>query len=1126
MNTRDLSSAAQPAVLATLNEDPLWYMDAIIYQLHVKAFFDSNGDGIGDFKGLTEKLDYIRDLGVNTVWLMPFYPSPLRDDGYDVADYESVHPPYGTREDVKAFVEEAHARGLRVITELIMNHTSDQHPWFQAARRAPKGSPIRDYYVWSDDPGKYAGTRIIFTDTETSNWAWDEVAQQHYWHRFFSHQPDLNYDNPEVLKAVLGTMHFWLDMGVDGFRLDAIPYLIEREGTSNENNPETHAVIRKVRADLDRAYKGRMLLAEANMWPEDVRQYFGDGDECHMAYHFPMMPRLYMSIAMEDRYPLIEIMQQTPPIPANCQWAIFLRNHDELTLEMVTDRERDYMYRIFAGDPRMRVNVGIRRRLAPLMENNRAKIELITFLLMTMPGAPILYYGDEIGMGDNIYLGDRNGVRTPMQWTPDRNAGFSRADPERLFLPPIMDPVYGYEAVNVEAQLRSPSSLLHWTRRLVATRRRYKAFGRGTLSFLEPGNRKVLAFLREHEDEAMLCVANLSRVPQAVELDISRFQGRVPVELFGQESFPPVGKLPYLITLPGHGYIAFRLATDAKPPGWHEERLSTRRIPVLVLAAGWQEALDRGAGAVDPAAIFMHTTREKLRDQVLLPYLKGRRWFAAKSEALRDVRVSSIAPWRGDSGNAWRVAFVDAALESGDSQRYFLPLALDWESRDFDPAERYGAVAIAKVRHRDRVGLFYAAFANPEFPRDLARAMGANREDALGKGRLAFSSTALYAENAAALDEESRTPALEQSNTAVFFGNKLFLKAYRRLRVGVNPELELGRFLTEVSAFPHIAPVLGAVEYFEEGFDEPTTLAILQKFVENQGDLWTLICQHLGRAIVMPNAGALPEAGGAPKQTAESAAAGFHLGRMGLLGQRVAQMHRALCVATGDARFDPEPCTAEDLSRWKQAIERELDATMAAVEAELPRMGDGPREQVAPVAAARERIRERVRGAAARLDGLAKTRYHGDLHLGQVLVAQDDFVIVDFEGEPGRTLEERRAKSSPLRDVAGMLRSFSYASHAALLRREAGAPASADAAAALHTWEREATHHFIEGYLKSAQGLASVPADPESFHALVDLFLLEKALYELRYEIANRPDWIAIPARGLTELAGQDPQRP
>ncbi|HUQ29825.1 MAG TPA: maltose alpha-D-glucosyltransferase [Usitatibacter sp.] len=1105
MDTRTASAT----IVRQLDDDPLWYMDAVIYQLHVKAFYDSNDDGIGDFRGLTEKLDYIRDLGVNTIWVMPFYPSPLLDDGYDVSNYEDVHPPYGTVEDFRRFVQEAHDRGLRVITELIMNHTSDQHPWFQAARQAPKGSVKRDYYVWSDDPNKYAGTRIIFTDTESSNWSWDPVAQQHYWHRFFSHQPDLNYDNPHVLRAVLRTMHFWLDMGVDGFRLDAIPYLIEREGTSNENNPETHDIIKQVRADLDARYAGKLLLAEANMWPEDVRQYFGEGDECQMAYHFPMMPRLYMSIAMEDRYPLVEIMSQTPPIPPNCQWAIFLRNHDELTLEMVTDRERDYMYRIFANDPRMRVNVGIRRRLAPLMEGSRPKIELLTFLLMTMPGAPILYYGDEIGMGDNIYLGDRNGVRTPMQWSPDRNAGFSRADPQRLYLPPIMDPVYGYQAVNVEAQQRSAWSLLNWTRRLVSTRNLHKAFGRGSLTFLEPGNRRILAFLREHDNEAILCVANLSRVSQAVELDLSRFEKRVPVELLGGEAFPPIGKLPYFITLPGHGCMAFRLAPDAKPPGWHEDRHLNRRLPMLVLAPGWQEALESATHSPDPLRVFVHTTPERLREEVMLPYLKARRWFAAKNEKIEGMRMSMLAPWKTPSAS-WTITFVDAHLAGGKCQRYFLPLALDWETRSFDPAEKYMTHAVAKVRHKDRVGLFYAAFANPEFPRDMARAMGANEEVPLAKGRLRFTSTALFAENAHALCDEIRVPTLEQSNTAVFFGNRLFLKGFRRMREGVNPELEMGRFLTEVSPYPHISPVLGAAEYVEEGA-EPVTLAVLQRYVENQGDLWTLICQHLSRMLSMPSATS-------GKSEADTVAADFHLGRMALLGRRVAELHRALAKTSGDPAFDPEPVTADDLAAWKAGVEREIDETLGAIDAALPNLPEAARAPLQELSAARERLYTRVRALQADIAGLVKTRYHGDLHLGQVLVAQDDFVIVDFEGEPARSVAQRRAKGCVLRDVAGMLRSFSYAAHAAALRREAGVANAEGAAQALTQWGSDARHHFLEGYTKSAAGLASVPANEPALRALLDLFLIEKALYELRYEAANRPDWIAIPLGGLMEL--------
>ncbi|MCZ7563480.1 MAG: maltose alpha-D-glucosyltransferase [Burkholderiales bacterium] len=570
-------AAAQATAPAAQADDAHWYKDAVVYQLHVKAFFDSNDDGCGDFRGLASKLDYIKELGVNTVWLLPFYPSPMKDDGYDVADYHNVHPQYGTRNDFRHFVREAHRRSLRVITELVVNHTSDQHPWFQAARRAPPGSPKRDYYVWSDTDRRYEGVRIIFTDTERSNWTWDPVAKAYYWHRFFGHQPDLNFDNPRVLRAVFRTMRHWLDMGVDGFRLDAIPYLIERDGTSCENLPETHAVIRQIRSLLDANYRNRLLLAEANQWPEDVREYFGEGDECHMAYHFPLMPRMYMAIAQEDAYPVIEIMQQTPEIPESCQWAVFLRNHDELTLEMVTNKERDYMYRMYAADPRARINLGIRRRLAPLMENDADRIKLMNSLLLSMPGSPIIYYGDEIGMGDNIFqLADRNGVRTPMQWSPDRNGGFSRADPQRLYLPPIMDPVYGYEAVNVEAQVRDASSLLNWMRRMLAVRRTSQAFGRGRLTFLKPGNRKILAYLRELGDEAILCVANLGRSAQPVELQLGRFRGRVPVEMLGRTAFPPIGELPYLLTLPAHGFYWFRLATDAEVPHWHEEHSHPR----------------------------------------------------------------------------------------------------------------------------------------------------------------------------------------------------------------------------------------------------------------------------------------------------------------------------------------------------------------------------------------------------------------------------------------------------------------------------------------------------------------------------------------------------------------------
>jgi maltose alpha-D-glucosyltransferase / alpha-amylase len=541
-----------------LQEDNLWYKDAVIYQTHVRTFCDSNGDGIGDFVGLTQRLDYLQELGTNTIWLLPFYPSPLRDDGYDIADYTTVHPSYGTLDDFKAFLTAAHNRGLRVVIEMVMNHTSDQHPWFQEARSS-RDNPKRDWYVWSDTDAKYQGVRIIFIDTELSNWTWDPVSKSYYWHRFFSHQPDLNFDNPMVFEAMWEIMKFWLDMGVDGFRLDAVPYLVEREGTSCENLPETHAIIKEVRKRLDQFYPGRMLLAEANQWPADVRAYFGEGDEFHTAFHFPLMPRMFMAVKLEDRKPIIEILDQTPPIPENCQWCIFLRNHDELTLEMVTDIERDYMYDEYATDKTMRINLGIRRRLAPMMENDRRRIELLNGLLMSMPGTPIVYYGDEIGMGDNIYLGDRNGVRTPMQWNGGTNAGFSFADPERLYSPLISNSVYGYQVVNVDSQRRFNHSLLSWMKALIKTRNSYRVFSRGTMEFLRPSNHRVLAYIRELGNEKILVVNNLSSSAQAVELDVQRYKGYIPIEMFGRNLFPRFGDLPYLLTLGPYQFYWFRL---------------------------------------------------------------------------------------------------------------------------------------------------------------------------------------------------------------------------------------------------------------------------------------------------------------------------------------------------------------------------------------------------------------------------------------------------------------------------------------------------------------------------------------------------------------------------------------
>src|SRR5580698_5120525 len=662
-------NAPSPELARLLTAEQLWYKDAIIYQIHIKSFFDSNNDGIGDFPGLISRLDYIADLGVNTIWLLPFYPSPRLDDGYDIADYRGVHPDYGSLADVKRFIAAAHERGLRVITELVINHTSDQHPWFQRARLAKPGSWARDFYVWSDTDQRHLDTRIIFIDTEKSNWTWDPVAQSYFWHRFYSHQPDLNFDNPRVLESVLGVMKFWLDLGVDGLRLDAVPYLIEREDTNNENLPETHEILRRIRAELEKSFPDRMLLAEANMWPEDTQQYFGDGDQCHMAFHFPLMPRMYMAIAQEDRFPITDIMRQTPNIPENCQWAIFLRNHDELTLEMVTSKERDYMYTTYASDVRARINLGIRRRLSPLMENDHDRIKLMNSLLLSMPGSPILYYGDEIGMGDNVFIGDRNGVRTPMQWTPDRNAGFSRADPQRLYLPPIMDAVYGYQSTNVEAQSRDPSSLLSWTKRMLAVRKTSQAFGRGARRFLKPGNRKILAYLREHGEDTILCVANLSRSAQPVELNLATFKGRVPVEMLGRTTFPPIGDMPYLLTLSGYGFYWFRLTTDAEAPSWHEQIFSIDERPVVVLFDGWSTLFrDR----VMPWRIGMaEKTRAQFETDTLPRFIEAQRWYAAKGVPLDRARIADYVLWQAGK-NSWVVVLLEIGA-GAEATSYFMP---------------------------------------------------------------------------------------------------------------------------------------------------------------------------------------------------------------------------------------------------------------------------------------------------------------------------------------------------------------------------------------------------------------------------------------------------------------------
>ncbi len=1094
-----------------------WYKDAVVYQLHIKAFFDSNDDGIGDFAGLMQKLDYIQSLGVTAIWLLPFYPSPLRDDGYDIADYRSINPSYGNMRDFRRFVKAAHDRGLRVITELVVNHTSDQHPWFQKARNAKPGSKARDFYVWSDTDQKYLETRIIFLDTEASNWAWDPVAQQYYWHRFYSHQPDLNYGNPRVVQEVVNVMHFWLDCGVDGLRLDAVPYLCVREGTNNENLPETHEVLKKIRADLETHYPDRMLLAEANMWPEDVKEYFGDGDECHMAFHFPLMPRMYMAIAQEDRHPITDIMRQTPEIPEGCQWAVFLRNHDELTLEMVTDNERDYLWSHYAGDRRMRINLGIRRRLAPLMENDRRKVELMNSLLLSMPGTPVVYYGDEIGMGDNIYLGDRDGVRTPMQWSPDRNGGFSKASPAGLYLPPIMDPIYGFDAVNVEAQSRSTSSLLNWTRRIIQVRQSRKSFGRGTLRFLYPGNRKVLAYLRQHEDETILCVVNLSRAAQPVELDLGEFRGRVPIELMGRTPFPPIGTLPYLLTLPGHHFYWFVLEQESAVPAWHAD--IPEPLPeylTLVLRQTWND-LASGREA------------NRLTGEVLPGYLATRRWFAAKDQKIAGVRIDGAVPI-GDTSDGFLLARLAVELEGGSIQTYFLPLTTRWGEEAITTGAPTLPYTLAKVRRTAAIGALVDATVEPAFARAVVAAMRTGeRMTGIGPdqhGAIRFTGTSRLENVEIAKDAEIRLLPVEQSNSSIGVSDIGILKALRRLAPGIHPEAEIGRFLTDVADFRNTPGLLGTVEH-EAADGSTTTLAIFQEFVRNQGDGFAYTVEYLTRYL--EDWRLLPE----NEREASDAVHTGYLAQAHTLGQRTAELHRAFATPTNEPAFAAEPFTGEDLDGLSALILRELDAALALLARARARLAAADEPSGVPAMTLEDasaiEIIDTFTGRADDLRGLVtrlaaepvdtvKTRLHNDYHLGQVLVAQNDFYLIDFEGEPARTIDERRAKHTPLKDVAGMLRSFGYAAAVAAQRAaEDDAALASEILAEAREWQRLAANAFREAYDEHAAGMAGWPGS-EGARSLIDLLLIEKALYEIHYEAANRPTWITIPVGGLLDL--------
>jgi maltose alpha-D-glucosyltransferase / alpha-amylase len=1228
--------------------DPFWYKDAIIYELHVRAFSDLNGDGIGDFPGLLTKLDYLQDLGVTCIWLLPFFPSPLRDDGYDISNYVDVNPSYGTLNDFKSFLDAAHKRNMQVMIELVINHTSDQHPWFKGARVAPPGSDARNMYVWSSNDQLFKDARIIFTDTEKSNWTWDETAKAYYWHRFFSHQPDLNFDNPRVIEEVLKAMRFWLDMGVDALRMDAIPYLVERDGTSCENLAETHKVIKSIRATIDAEYANRLVLAEANQWPSDVRPYFGDGDECHMAFHFPLMPRIYMALRQEDRLPITDIMAQTPAIPDNCQWGLFLRNHDELTLEMVTNDERDYMYFAYSVDPRMRVNVGIRRRLAPLVDNNRRRIELLNSLLLSFPGTPILYYGDEIGMGDNIYLGDRNGVRTPMQWNSDRNAGFSRCDPARLYFPVVMDPIYGYQVINVEAQLSDQSSLLHWTRNMIALRKLFQVFGRGTLRFLNPENRKILAYLRDLDrgdgsHETVLCVANLSRFAQPVSLDLADYAGFEPVEMLGYVPFPAIDETPYALSLAPYSFLWLELQpastkADPLPPPHLEttEDITANQAAALDLQTlGWPGLL---AGP-----------RLALLENALQDWLPHQRWFGAKARKIHSVHVLDWVEIRTTSNYAGTtnpaaanlldestippaVLYVEVGYSDGPSDIYQLPLTFSIASvaeeltvsspqsilatiptptgsgalHDATTRDDFRQDLLALIVQNATFALSTAAPATPEvaspFPAPSANpssvehkpdeASSASMQHTAGLPVAPVPITAQPGEAAAPPCSDaataqpssaqpqgprespkagnrvshtgnlearassafsgahsfehlsSRVGSAEQSNTSIIYGRQLILKLFRRLQPGKNPDVEIGRFLTEVVHFAHIPPFMGEIT-ITAASGEKTTVAMLQGLIANQGDGWQWFLEQLSEFFSSVAALPAPPAAPTPSFMNDQEPlhgafeyAGQSTKAVALLGRRTAEMHLALATSTDDPAFAAEPFTVQDLVRDARRIEAQITTAFEAIKAKISTLDDEAADNAGLLLSRRLALFTRTHSITSIAAAGQRIRIHGDYHLGQTLrtgaasrkhgiesgQSDGDFVLLDFEGEPARLLAERRQKQSPLKDVAGMIRSLSYAAHSGLDQfltpsREGVAAQDAERLTAWAIfWQNSASCEFLRAYRETiAVNPVLLPSAPQA-QALLDAYLLEKALYELLYELNNRPSWLRIPLAGILAL--------
>ncbi|HEV9035306.1 MAG TPA: maltose alpha-D-glucosyltransferase [Puia sp.] len=1087
-----------------LDDELHWYKDAIIYELHIKAFCDGDADGVGDFQGLLQKLDYLQDLGVTAIWLLPFYPSPLRDDGYDIADYYSINPSYGDISQFKHLLKEAHQRNLRVITELVINHTSDAHAWFQRARQAPKGSKERNFYVWTDDPGQYKDVRIIFQDFENSNWTWDPVAEQYYWHRFFHHQPDLNYDNPAVQDEVFRIIDNWCKMGVDGFRLDAVPYLFEREGTNGENLPETHDFLKKLRRHIDERFPGTVLLAEANMWPEDSASYFGNGDECHMNYHFPVMPRMFMALQMEDHYPITDIFDQTPEIPATCQWAIFLRNHDELTLEMVTNEERDYMYKVYARDPKARINLGIRHRLAPLLDNNRRKIELLNSLLFTLPGTPVIYYGDEIGMGDNFYLGDRDGVRTPMQWSPDRNAGFSAANPQKLYLPLILDPEYHYESVNVETQQSNTSSLYWFMKRIIAVRKKSRTFGRGNLKFVSVENPKVLSFTRTYEDETLLIVVNLSKFSQAAEVDLVAYKGFVPVDVFSRNRFPVIREDgQYFFTLAPYAFNWFVLEKA------HPEMDEEKPLPLLLLRK-W-------------SGLMEGTARKQLESTILPRYLVRAKWFIPKERYTYQVVVTDYAVLSADDRSVFWL-LLEITGDDGITGLYQLPL---WVVRE-EAAKKLGEVfpeaLVAQVKSGEGDGILVDAFYAPEWQLVLLQKLSGQKQGHPAAGPIIYETNPRvkqYLQQA-----EGLVPRIHSSdfyNTSIQYDGFFYLKLYRSVTWSVHPDQELTRWLSEESKFPYLPAFIGSIEWKDK--KGCVVLGLLQEMIENHGDGYGYfqerINNYLERLLALEKNGPLPD-----RQigTMEEPIAfeelppemqnllGVHAADLArLIGTRTAEMHLALAAATG-RDMKPEPFSLHYQRSLYSSITSLVRETYENLSRRIQSLPKGWHERMDRVLAYRPELLTTLRKIYTRKMEVSKIRIHGNYHLGQVLLTGKDLAISDFSGDPSLSYSERRLRRSIFVDLASMIASFHDVAFEGFLHGRQVHAEDAQRLLPMATfWAHYISGFFIRAYKEKAAGSVLIPSAPADFSALLQYFVVQKAMTVFNVYLKKDPRKLIIP---------------